>query len=785
MENTTNQDSASSTLLQPIWRERGNRFLCSLSGKAFKNILVNSTEDAVRIANELSASGHNAYFAMARYETPENRTAANAAGASGFWLDIDCGADKAGTGKGYASKKEAAAALGEFITHAGLPVTSHIVDSGNGLHIYWVLNREIPKAEWQSAARKLKSLTEHYGLLADPTRTADIASVLRVPGTKNWKDHANPKNVTLKSAGSVINADVMIAAIEKAATEYTKTPVSTLFPVERLSAKPTMDEPYPFEENRADFFEAFCIAYPDPSDREVWLSGLFILAYLVVVHGWPVGEVTKLREAWESTATDKTKVDPTSNSAQWRAALDRTAERVQSGESVATHRTVLKLARETGWAPTATTPDALQSVQQKYALISLGGKVGIIDMQVLDAKNADGTAASLAVMSRADGGLLVERFLSSEYPQVDARSVVAKFLRDKGTTLFSGVEFNPRATTRGMLNLWVGMTVKPRAGDWHLIRSLLRDVLCGGRDSEYQYLLRYVAHAIQRPEEKPGVMVILLGGQGIGKGTLARILQKIWSATFLHVHRIKQVVGDFNGSLERAYVVFLDEALFAGDRASSDALKSLVTEQAISINEKHQPSRQIRSFHRFFSATNADWFKSTDRDDRRDFVLRVSEHRKGDHEFWKALNDEIDSGGVEAFVHDLLAIDLSGFNVRAKPNTRELTEQKLQSLDKFPRWWFDCLARGGVAAHSNEWPEFVSTAALLSAFKEAEQHVRSFKLPIERDVKSYMGKLCPSAKPEQGTEGMHRRRGYRLPELEQSRHDFERYIGDRIEWEDS
>jgi len=219
-----------------------------------------------------------------------------------------------------------------------------------------------------------------------------------------------------------------------------------------------------------------------------------------------------------------------------------------------------------------------------------------------------------------------------------------------------------------MLNLWVGPTIKPKKGLYKFINEFLLEVICGGRQSEYNYLIRYIAHALQRPWEKPGVMIVMLGGQGIGKGTLGRILRKIWGSTYLQTNKIKQIVGDFNGSLERVFIVFLDEALFAGDKSSSDALKSLVTENFVHINEKHQPSRQINSYHRFFSATNADWFKSTERDDRRDFVLRVSEHKKGDYKFWNSLNAEIEGTGINALAHDLLNMNLCDFNVRAKPN---------------------------------------------------------------------------------------------------------------------
>lgn len=333
-----------------------------------------------------------------------------------------------------------------------------------------------------------------------------------------------------------------------------------------------------------------------------------------------------------------------------------------------------------------------------------------------------------------------------------------------------------------MLNLWVDATIVPNQGKWLKIYALLHDVLCGGRETEYQYLIKYLGHALQKPWEKPGVMITLIGGQGTGKGTFSRILQKIWSATYLGTNNIKQVVGDFNGSLERAFIIFLDEALFAGDRASSDRLKSLNTETTISLTEKYQPSRQINSVHRIVAATNADWFKNTERDDRRDFVLRVSNDRRGDTKFWDEVNVEIEGDGVAALVYDLRLMDLANFNVRAKPNTRELSEQKLHSLDKFPRWWHDCLWRGYVLTMHQDWQPFIATAGLIAEFENATKGARVYHNLTTRDIAAHLLKLCPSAKSTRIKEGYLRARGWTLPDLGTARKEFEKYIGANLEW---
>jgi putative DNA primase/helicase len=106
-----------------------------------------------------------------------------------LWLDVDCGEDKANSGKGYRNKKEAATALAAFCDANDLGMPTIIVDSGGGLHCYWVFEHAVTSAEWLPVAQKVKELAERGAvkLLADKSRTAERASVLRIPGTRNHK----------------------------------------------------------------------------------------------------------------------------------------------------------------------------------------------------------------------------------------------------------------------------------------------------------------------------------------------------------------------------------------------------------------------------------------------------------------------------------------------------------------------------------------------------------------------------------------------------------------------
>lgn len=162
------------------------------------------------------------YFACATYAEPyitgpdgkrRYRVKENVGRVKAIWLDIDCGADKAAKGQGYSTKNEAFQALKDFCKAAGLPMPTWIVDSGHGMHLYWSFGRAVDRATWEGATGRLKQVCQRLGFLADPSRTTDVASVLRLPGSVNRKDPANPRLVKVKYQGKPVSLEAFDAAV--------------------------------------------------------------------------------------------------------------------------------------------------------------------------------------------------------------------------------------------------------------------------------------------------------------------------------------------------------------------------------------------------------------------------------------------------------------------------------------------------------------------------------------------------------------------------------------------
>lgn len=93
------------------------------------------------------------------------------------------------------------------ILPVGLP-PSILVSTGNGVHAWWLFKEPLifDGDEERHAAARL--LTRWHGLLARNAaahgwsydKLSDLARILRIPGTRNLKDPANPKDVAVLSA---------------------------------------------------------------------------------------------------------------------------------------------------------------------------------------------------------------------------------------------------------------------------------------------------------------------------------------------------------------------------------------------------------------------------------------------------------------------------------------------------------------------------------------------------------------------------------------------------------
>lgn len=428
---------------------------------------------------------------------------------------------------------------------------------------------------------------------------------------------------------------------------------------------------------------------------------------------------------------------------------------------------------------------ALAIIQSKFAILDLSGEIRIVDKDKI-AQVMSGNAKELSFYRRTEGQILISRELENLPFPVNKKLEFNNFIDNPNTHVYDEVAFSPKATPPRVLNFWVDPPIKPIEGDWFVIQEFLNTVICNNSVALNDYLIRYLAHMLQRPHEKPGIMVVFLSGQGCGKGTFYKLLSRIWSRTTLQVSDIGEIIGQFNAALERNYVVCMDEALFAGDKKSLDKLKSLITEPTCRIEQKHQPSRTIDSHHRLFAASNHDYFAHVDKDDRRFVFIRLSSVHKQDQLYFNAVNHALDDDAViAAMMHDLMHLDLTEFNIRKRPQTDEHLNQRLQSLGGFERYWYEVLQSGTFDGYQ-QWdePQFRSTQILIDKFKEYDKNAGRYNPIQQQQISSTLKAICPSAVASRKKISNKQERGYELPHIDVARKDFEMMLGTSVNWDE-
>ena len=348
-------------------------------------------------------------------------------------------------------------------------------------------------------------------------------------------------------------------------------------------------------------------------------------------------------------------------------------------------------------------------------------------------------------------------------------------------TYVNGMAFIPSGNCPDhTYNLWRGFGIAPIPSDVDPILDYLLKVVAQNDATNYQYLINWLAVGVQYPARQGEVAVVLRGSKGIGKSTLGRLMLKIYGQHGMQITNSRHLVGNFNGHLQKTAFLFADEAFFAGDRIGENVLKGLVTERNITVEKKGVDAVTARNRLKILMCSNSDWVVPATADERRFFILDVSDERRGEVAYWQQLNHIIDNGGAAGFLHYLQQIDLSKFDVRKVPNTVGLDSQKLQSLGAIESAIYDALYQGSLG--HREWQsdstlEITSheLMELVNAYCRDRYRFR-FDTPnqavIGRKIKQLVG-----AERRQTRTWSGRAWGYKLPTLVEARKTFCQYMG--------
>jgi len=669
-------------------------------------------------AEEKNNDGWNIYFQIARWDRAKDRAQKisrdDVLGVSAMWIDIDCGPG---------SVKAASEPFGrpEWRAKKKLPTPSLLIFSGNGVWPFWLLEDELTDVEDVAArnaalADRVRDLPKDDNAEGvDSAQNAD--RIARLPGFINWPDAGKeakgckpvlatwmayttePTRYPSDKFQSFVGARGKGETSPLAKTATGAAPISSVVSVAKLSDL-GLD--------------------PDNGD---WLAAMIVTGHPkeVVETGWPTEPPPKggrsetvhavacelarrgvdpekiagtfLNPDWAISAHVGEQKDPT------RYAI-RQAERGLEKVAEAEAEKVLSL------TPPTDPRSALDWMNHRHFVLEVDGKECVVASRM-----PSDLAPERSEIKVQSFTALRQRYYNRRVEVRDGDGNVKLvplgdfWLGSAGRRQFLRVMFRPgdEPVVEGCYNLWQGFGFEPKAGDWSRMRAHITEVLADGDPGVAEYILCWSAYAVQNLAGPQGVILAFRGGKGSGKGTFARALTELFGQHGLHITSSDLLTGRFTGHLEDCCLLFADEAIHPGDREAEARLKGLVTEPVLTLEAKGRDARPARNHLKIVMASNEEWIAPASWDERRYAVFDVSPKRIGDKRYFADLNAELENGGREAMLADLLAMDLGDWRPGDTiPDTTALRSQKDLSLPPEEAWLLAILESGEIPGERPE-----------------------------------------------------------------------------------
>lgn len=349
------------------------------------------------------------------------------------------------------------------------------------------------------------------------------------------------------------------------------------------------------------------------------------------------------------------------------------------------------------------------------------------------------------------------------------------------------VVFAPGKEILNAYNLWQGFAVAPDYDDSEkkcaLYLAHIRENICQGSEQLYNYIIRWMANGVQYPGLHGGVALVLRGKMGIGKGEYVRHYGSLFGPNYVPVTKPSHITGQFNGHMGEAIVLFADECFIAGDNQHEQILKVLVTERQWLIERKGIDAVRSNSCLHIILACNSDWSVPVDTDDRRYCCVEVGDGRKRDHDYFAAMDEQMQNGGRSALLGLLLKMNLSGFRAENFPRTAEHDKQRARTRHGIDAFIEEICHEGRLPCADGMYPDVAITSG--------EERGTGFDHYIRTRMTHEFRRLTPTqVKNELKTWGCTpfresigaRRTGVRFPPLAELRQLFKEKHGS-VEWQ--
>jgi len=310
----------------------------------------------------------------------------------------------------------------------------------------------------------------------------------------------------------------------------------------------------------------------------------------------------------------------------------------------------------------------------------------------------------------------------------------------------AGVDYAPGEQSfidEDYYNTWRGWGCQSEQGDVKPILALVERLI--PQKDRRMWFLKWLAYPLQHPGTKLLSASVLWGLEpGTGKSFIGYVMGDIYGQNFIEIGT-DELHSKFNTWARSKQFAMVDEAVETRTsiRETSSALKKLITQEKIQINEKYRPQYELRDTINYYFTSNQPHCLQLDDGDRRYFIHRVESKPLTKVEAAELDKWRKDGGALAFFWYLLHNVKIDDFD----PNGHAFqTDDKVEMIDAAKGYQDTFIKELMAEGPSPKWGDLYDVSDLQ---QEYERRYPTQKAPegaaLSRALRQAGAVHCPGA----------------------------------------
>jgi len=217
--------------------------------------------------------------------------------------------------------------------------------------------------------------------------------------------------------------------------------------------------------------------------------------------------------------------------------------------------------------------------------------------------------------------------------------------------------------------------------------------LCNNDNDIFNYLLKWVAHMIQKPYKRLGVSLLIRSVQGVGKDTFFNWLGNnlLGNKYYFNDANFDQIFGRFNSMIENKILIVGNEVCATDTNALFGKIINCITSPKLTIEHKGIKQYTANNYSSFVFLSNNDFPFKIPHSDRRFLSWEASAEIANNTQYFNELYAEIESGKIDKIFYEYFnKLDIEDFSPSGhRPYSEVYNEMKGHSIPPYINFLID------------------------------------------------------------------------------------------------